>query len=409
MGFAVGAVSLGTGDPVHAIPGADPPPVGGSSADAPEAPVGVPESSRRPLDRGDPADPTGAVGREGAETAAASDQTRASREAELRVDPLTTTPEMRAFADGKVGRDTPRHVRLAMLRDAIFDPERGLGITYGSSATHTAAATFEARSGNCLSFTLLFVSLARHLGLQAYFVEVDEVTGWSQRGGVSLAHWHMFAEVELDNGLMQVDFLPWAERRYRLRQRIGEDRARAHYFNNMGVEILTGGDTAGAVAFFERALELDPAFAPASVNLAAAQRRAGRPRVAEKLLLGVLAAEPDNVQAASNLASLYLTLGEPAKAGTWIETRHELRQKNPFYHFRLGLEALAAEQAAEARDHLRRAITLQGDEAIFHEKLAEAFALLGETRRMRRSLSRALQLTEDPEKRREIEARLRAF
>ncbi len=321
-------------------------------------------------------------------------------------DPLELTPEMKAFVDSRVRRDQPRQVRLLALQDAIFNSKHGLGVEYGSSVTHSAAATFDGASGNCLSFTLLFVALARHLDLDVYFVEVDEVTGWSQRGNLGFSHWHMYAEVELDNGVVAVDFLPWADRRYRSRRRISEPRARAHYFSNVGAEALSAGDPRAAIEHLRHAIELDPEFRPAKVNLAVVYRRAGRVEEAEALLLDVLAVEPDNTVAAANLASLYILEGRRDEAQQWLSRRDAFLRANPFYHFRLGMHALQSGQPAEAREHFKRAIGRHPDEAVFFEQLATAQFQLGSTRKARASLKRALRMTDDPEQRRLIEHRL---
>ena len=174
------------------------------------------------------------------------------------VDPLAVTPAMAAFLAERIEAGMQRETRLRKLQESIFDAEDGLGIVYGTHGTFTAAETFERATGNCLSFTLLFVAMARHLGFITHFVEVDEVTGWSRQGGVSFNHWHMFAEVELANGVVQVDFLPWSERRYRARRRIDENRMRAHFFNNVGAQKLAPrGPQDEAIAHFRKALELD--------------------------------------------------------------------------------------------------------------------------------------------------------
>ncbi|MFQ5526606.1 MAG: tetratricopeptide repeat protein [Thermoanaerobaculia bacterium] len=320
--------------------------------------------------------------------------------------PLELTAEMQTFADERVGHDQARMARLVGLQEAIFDPEDGLGVKYGSSATNTAAGTFEKRTGNCLSFTMLFVALARHLGLDAYFIEVDEVTGWSQRGEVGLSHWHMYVEVEVDSSIVPVDFLPWTERRYRSRKRISEERARAHFHNNVGVDELTLGNFETAIGHFERALELDATFLPAKVNLAVVLRRSGKTDAAERTLLEVLEAEPRNAVAAANLASLYLVEGRDDEAEQWLERREAFLNQNPFHHFRLGLRALRDGDPSEARVHFKRAITRQPDEAVFHEKLAETYFQLGKPRRARSNLKRALHYTEDEERRRALEVKL---
>ncbi|MCP4204098.1 MAG: tetratricopeptide repeat protein [bacterium] len=322
------------------------------------------------------------------------------------VNPLELTAEMRAFVDRLVQRDQPRHLRLFGLQDAIFDPDEGLGVAYSDSTTHTAAGTFETRSGNCLSFTLLFVAMARYVGLQAHFIEVDEVTGWSQRGDVGVSHWHMYAEVELPTGAVRVDFLPWLERRYRSSRQISEARVRAHYHNNVRADVLTQGFPGKSLVHFQKALQLDRTFNPARINMAVAHRRTGDPAKAEAGLLQVLRDEPTNAVAATNLAGLYLASGRQEDAKKWLRRRERFLNRNPFHHFRLGLSALHAGGFARARTHFKRAIARQPDEPAFFEQLAECHFRLGETRKAQKSLRRALRLTRDPQRRRSLEERL---
>lgn len=322
------------------------------------------------------------------------------------VDPLALTAEMKEFLDQHIAPRQSRRARLLRLQDAIFDPDNGLGVTYGSTSTRTAAGTFEERSGNCLSFTLLFAALAGHLGLETYFVEVDEVTGWSQRGGVGLSHWHMYAEVEVDGVVIPVDFLPWTERRYRSSRRISEQRVRAHFHNNLGADLVASNDPNAALLHFQRALELDPSFHPARINMAVAKRRTGQADEAEALLLAVLKAESGNAVAAANLATLYLEQGRRDEAAEWVARREIFLNRNPFHHFRMGLRAYRDGEFSRARDHFKRAITRQRDEAVFFEQLAEAQFRLGATRKARSNLRRALQLTENPDRRQLIENRL---
>ncbi|MEL7061334.1 MAG: tetratricopeptide repeat protein, partial [Acidobacteriota bacterium] len=322
------------------------------------------------------------------------------------VDPLAVTPEMASYIEARVPRTLPRRIRLLKLRDAIFDPDHGIGIEYGSFGTYSAAETFAHRRGNCLSFTMLFVAFARHLGLSAEFVEVDEVTGWSQRGEFGLSHWHMLAEVEVDNATFEVDFLSWNERRYGSRRRIAGTRLRAHFLNNLGAEALANGDDGRALERLRAAHALDPSLAPAAINLAAAERRHGRPRRAEALLLGVLNDDRRNATAAANLALLYRDLGDAAEAERWQRRRQRFLDRNPFHHFRQGLRALLGDRLDEARRHLRRAVRTQRDEAIFHEYLAVTAQRLGNTERARDHLRDALELSTDELQRQRIEARL---
>lgn len=322
------------------------------------------------------------------------------------LDPLEMTDEMRAFVDAKVGRNQTRQARLLDLHTVLFDAEEGLGVRYGSSRTYTAGQTFEEATGNCLSFTLMFVVMARYLDLHAYFVEVDEVMGWSQRGDFGLSHWHMYVEVELDNTVQIVDFLPWSNRSYHSARRIDGNRARAHFHSNVGTEALSDGDAELALGHFRHALELDSTFHPARINLAVAYRRTGAGDEAEVELLRVLGAEPDNAVAAANLASLYLEQDRAEEATAWLAKRDAFLRRNPYHHYRLGIRALQTGEVEAARDHFKRAIDRQPGEALFHERLAIALARMGDRRRARAEFRQAIRLSEDPAYRQALEQQL---
>ena len=313
-------------------------------------------------------------------------------------DILAMSPEMGRFLARRIKPGQVRQLRLRLLLDAIFG-EDGLKITYGNSRTRTAIETFEARSGNCLSFTLMFVSMARHLGLNAYFREVDEVTSWDQRGDVVVTERHMFAEVEADNAVVQVDFLPAGSKVYRNTRRIRTPRVYAHYYSNLGVERLTAGRLAEAVALFEKALEHDPGFSQALVNLGVALRRSGDPEGAEASLRRALEVDPGELSAVSNLAALYLGQGRRVEAEPLLDKVAGYLRRNPFHHFRLGLRAGREGAWEEAAGHLREAIRRRPGEALFHAELARAQSRLGREEQARQTLARARGLAEGEEER----------
>ena len=72
--------------------------------------------------------------------------------------------------------------QLETLVRVVFR-ENALHFTY-QLETRTAAETFEKRGGNCVSFTFLLIAMARHLGLDARFREVDVSPTWSRVGSV---------------------------------------------------------------------------------------------------------------------------------------------------------------------------------------------------------------------------------
>ncbi len=320
-------------------------------------------------------------------------------------DILALSPEMGRFLARRIKPGLVRTLRLQALLDVIFGAE-GLRISYGNSRTRTAIETFEERSGNCLSFTLMFVAMARHLGLRAYFREVDEVTSWDQRGDVVITERHMFAEVEADNGVVQVDFLPSGSKVYRSTRRVDTARVYAHYYSNLGVESLTAGRAAASIGLFERALDHDPRFSPALVNLGVAFRHTGRPERAEASLRRALEIDPGELAAASNLAALYLAQGRRQEAAPLLERVEGHLRRNPFHHFRQAMQAGRDERWEAAVEHVREAIRRFPREALFHVELAQFQLRLGRQPQARSSLERALRLAEGELERQRIRSLL---
>jgi Flp pilus assembly protein TadD len=323
----------------------------------------------------------------------------------VELDILALDARARQFAAERVPANINRDDRFRALVDAVFS-KGGLDITYGNTATKTAQQTFDSGSGNCLSFTLLFVALAREVGLEAYFHEVSEALSWDRRGDVVVVNMHMYAEVEIDNGTNRVDFLPGQTKHYLATRRIGDQRVLAHYLNNLGVEALAAGDLDGALAHFRDSTTADETLAAAWTNLGVARRRKNDFKAAEESYGRALAIDSSDVTAQWNLASLYLAVGRIDDGERLVAKVEERRQRNPFYQFRQGLMALSERQPKDAVEHLRLAVRLLPEAADFHELLAEAHLEAGHSKRASASLRRALALSDDPAERTRLEARL---
>ena len=318
------------------------------------------------------------------------------------VDIMALSPEIESFIDARVRPDQPRSARVMGLMDALFGKD-GLDIVYGDDETKTAVETFETRSGNCLSFTVLFVALARHVGLQAHFKEVGEILSWDRRGDVAVSNRHMFAEIDTGDRMTRVDFLPGVEKRYRLVRRVGERRVLAHYFSNLGAEALTDDDLELASEMFTKALEADETLAAAWVNMGVTHRRLGQPELAESCYLRALQLDPREISAASNLARLYQATGRERLAAPYLRQVRKHRRSNPFWHFRLGQEAAARGDLQGAVGKLKRAVRLLPEDALFRAELGKLQERAGKLRRAERSYARALQLAGDEDQRRAIE------
>jgi len=271
------------------------------------------------------------------------------------VDILELSPEMIEFMDRWVDPHGGEYFRLwsllyAVMGDGTFD------VIYDGT-TRTARETFRAQRGNCLSFTNMFVAMSRHLGLDSNFQEVMMPPDWSASGETLVFNLHINSQVDLvTHSDQMVDFNMYDFRIRYERQIIPDSRARAHYFNNMGVEYMLEGDTSKALANFRESIRSDAAFSPSWVNLGILHTRGGYPNYAESAYLEALDIGDTNLVAMSNLAALYGQEGRVELAAQYQSKVQTHRMRNPYYRYQLARTAFDDGDYEAAIDHLKFAV-----------------------------------------------------
>jgi len=251
--------------------------------------------------------------------------------------PFELSAAMRDFVAANVDRDAPPGKRLHQLVGAVFGK---LAFKYDNRVTRTAAEAFAKARGNCVSFSLMFVALARQAGLQAYCQEVNDPPAGPSRSWLKAVERHMNVRVKVNNWEHEVDFEPYAERTYRLRVPIEDRQARAHFHNNRAAELLAGQQTQAALAHLERALELYPDFGRAWSNLGICYWELGRLDEAEAALQQALCDEVSHRAAAGNLAALLFQRGDRAGAADLFRSVSPFRDRNPYLQVNRATEAL---------------------------------------------------------------------
>ncbi len=301
---------------------------------------------------------------------------------------LAVSPEMQDFLDAHVARGASRTPRLRQLARAITD-EDTFGLEYDET-TRTASETFGVRRGNCLSFSNMFVAMARQVRLNVSFQEVDVPPDWSFRDDAFILNRHVNVLVDLGReGEHVVDFnMDDFQTSYDQRL-ISDARALAHYYNNMAVERMQASDTASALLYFRRATEKDPSFSPAWTNLGTLYGREGHPAHAEAAYLQALRADDGDLVAMSNLAAFYERRGDRERAARYRRQVDSHRRRNPYYRYYLAREAFLAEDFDTAIGHLDYAVRKRKNEDDFYYLLGLSYMKKGDERKARRWLSRA--------------------
>ena len=171
---------------------------------------------------------------------------------------------------------------------------------------------------------------------------------------------------------------------------ISDARARAHYFNNMGVESMQAGDTASALGYFRRAIaDNDRQFSPAWSNLGTLYLRNGHPSYAEAAYLLALKVDEKDLVAMSNLARFYERQGDSERAAMYRKRVMNHRRENPYYRYQRARDAYSAEDYGAAISHLKYAIRKKKNEDKFYFLLGMSYLQKGDERAARRWLVRA--------------------
>jgi len=315
-------------------------------------------------------------------------------------DILAVSPEMSAFLDENVNRDGNQNEKLAQLVYAVIGEDRFL-LSYDDS-TRTAAGTFQSRRGNCISFTNMFVAMARDVGLKVSYQEVDIPPDWSMTGETYLLSQHINALVDMHSALSRVvDFNTLDYNTQNESREISDQRARAHFFNNIGVEHMLAGDTPMAISNLRQSLQEDQRFSPAWVNLGILHRREGYPGFAEAAYLEALKYDDMNLMAMSNLANLYEEEGKPAEAKLYSDRVRSHRMNNPYYRYQIANTAFSDGDYQEAIANLKMAIRKRKDDDRFYYLLSLSYLMQGDKEKAAKWMKKAeewAQVSEDQKK-----------
>jgi tetratricopeptide (TPR) repeat protein len=290
---------------------------------------------------------------------------------------------------GKLQKVPSELRKINQVNGFIFD---GLRLQYSLTPTRNAVATYRTREGNCLSFVNLFVGVARQLGLNPYYVEVEDLQKWNHRDGMVVSQGHIVAGMYLDGILRTFDFLPYRRKAYRDFKPIDDLTAAAHYYNNLGAEALLAGDLVRSRELLTTATRIAPRFDKAINNLGVVQARAGEPAKALETYQRGLEIKPDDSTLLINMARALQQLGRQPEASQLLAKIEDINTTNPFFFVYQGEVALSRGDAKKALDYMARALRLDSDLPEVHLGLVKVYLAMGDMEKARHHLGRALQL-----------------
>ena len=330
---------------------------------------------------------------------------------------FTLSPAMQAFVHSPAFEAQLRSKGLERgLIDALYS-KTDLKLEYDSSRTRTAAETYAARAGNCLSLVVMTAAFARELGMTVHFrsVMVDET--WSRDGGIYLVSSHVNIALghRRPNGLLYdetsehelvVDFLPPPDAsRLRSRQLEEEDIV-ALYLNNRAAESLVQGKIDDAYWWARAAVAMKPPSAIAYNTLGVIYQRHGDLVMAERALRTALEREPESIVVMQNLGPLLAATGRPAEAAEMARRVKAVEPVPPFQYFDKGMVALKAGDYDAARQLFEREVKRAPYYDEFHFWLAVTLLRLGQAKEAREQLSQAIDTSTKSDNRQLYSAKL---
>ena len=282
---------------------------------------------------------------------------------ELRdIDVLAVNRDMLEFLDQHVNRHHGRTLKLYELLHAIIT-DYSFGLKYDET-TRTAQETFAARQGNCLSFTNMFVAMAREVGINATYQEIDIPPDWSHEGDIYMLTRHV--NVVVDTGgksVREVDFnIDDFQSGYN-RQVISDETALAHYYSNIGAEFLQQAQPLEALRYFRKAASIDENFAPVW----------------------------------SNLGQLYQFQGKTELANRYYTQSNQHRMQNPYYRYHLAREAFLGRNYEAAIEHLKFSLRKKESDDTFYFLMGLSYLGKGDEVVAQRWLKRAEEIAADDE------------
>ncbi len=312
---------------------------------------------------------------------------------------LAITPEMARFAEQAIANKADLFDKVKALHMALLKPvaQGGREITYSAFTTETPIKTFNDRKANCLSFTLLYVALARHLGIDAHVNEVIVPPKWDMRESGQLYYMqHVNVKISLRNNLNSqhigsfslipdqaiIDLAMSLYRPTYPQKTITDELAAAKFYSNRGMEFSAEGNYRDAFLYLRKAIQIDSQQSYIWNNFGSLYRRNELFQATEIIYLYGLKLNPDDLTIMNNLSGVYQKTGDTNQATLFynLATRH--RQANPYYQYILAHSAFDSGDYIKALMYVKRAINREKTEPRFYQLTARIYEQLGEPKQV---------------------------
>ncbi|WP_339723469.1 tetratricopeptide repeat protein [uncultured Paraglaciecola sp.] len=306
--------------------------------------------------------------------------------------------EAKAFAKSAVKGILKPEEQISALVHHVFS-RSDLNLLYRADANTVASQTFQNKAANCLSMSIMTYALAKELGFDVRFQDIEIPEYWTMREGQSLLNRHINLQIipRKKNRIhfhfvtrgYEVDFDAQATRQHFPKTLLKRRQVVAMFHNNNGADALIKKDYVKAYAYFRTAIMQSPDLSSALANLGYLYRLTGHYQFSENAYLQAIKKDKTNLSAWRNLSHLYRYMGLDQKAQEIVNRVADKRAGNPFFHINLGDIAFEKQQLQKALSHYQRALQLDRSYHEVYFGLGKTYFELGNIQRSQHYLKLA--------------------
>lgn len=256
-----------------------------------------------------------------------------------------------------------------------------LNFQYTQNVSLTASRAFHEGRGDCLAYTNLFMGIARHLKIPAYFVHIRESRDYYERDGLFFISSHMavgYGGGGVGRGIglytVIVDFTQETSGTgLALYHSVDDTAATVLFYNNVAVDHLMAGDVSGSERLIRFLIEARPDIQEIQNNLGVILLRQGRYEEALAVLDEAVRRFPGYQPLYTNGIQAAKGAHKPHRAKQYEEEGLKWTRKDPFFIFNQGVEHYRAARYAEAASCFERAVKLRPDNPSLEAWLARSY------------------------------------
>ncbi len=289
--------------------------------------------------------------------------------------------------------EEPPHLRFRQILRYLY-ANGFLNFDYDINSTTNAQETFEKKRGNCLSYTGLFVALARYMNVPVNFAYLSEIVDFEEKEGSYVVSSHIAAEFNDKQKTILVDFNRQREN-FKLYERIDDKTAYCLFYNNIAVSKITEGKLEEAEKILNFLLEIKPFQKEILNNKGVLLIKKGKYEEALYFYKNMVVSGIVYQPSLSNGLLVANILKRNNDIEEFTKELKEFSEKDPLLLYQQAVDLAREQNFKGAIAELKKAIAEQPRNAFLQATLAVFYFKNGELQKAKKAFQRAKKISPD--------------